>query len=137
MNDDRLQGALRQIGEQRMSPSAAASLRSRLDDEWAHSGPGGKWNWPFRMLVPAATLALALGLGGTALGAGADSPLWPARLALEETWLQAQQSAEARADYLVELIDSRTTEAAKQEATGNALAAGKALTAREAALQRL
>ena len=137
MNDDRIERALHEIGDKRLSASADRAIRSRIEEEWAATGPRGGMRWPVQLLVAAAAVAMTIGLGSAALGAGADSALWPARVALEDLGLQLRVSAEARADYLLDLIDARTTEAARQEAIGNALAAGKALVAREDALKHL
>ena len=137
MNDDRIERALREIGDKRLSATADRAIRARIEENWAAGGPRVGFRWPTQLLVAAAAVAITLGLGSAALGAGADSVLWPARVAIEDLGLNLRVTAEARADYLLDLIDSRTTEAARQEAAGHALAAGKALEAREEALKRL
>jgi hypothetical protein len=137
MNDERIERALREMGGKRLPASADNAIRARIEEEWSAISPRGGTRWPVQLLVAAAAIAMTLGLGSAALGAPADSALWPARVALEDFGLQLRVTAEARADYLLDLIDARTTEAARQEAAGHALAAGKALAAREDALKHL
>ena len=137
MNDERIERALREIGDRRLPASADGAIRSRIQEEWTATAPRHGFRWPAQLLALAAAVLITIGLGSAALGAGADSVLWPARVAIEDFGLSLRVTAEARADYLLDLIDARTTEAARQEAAGHALAAGKALAAREDALKHL
>ena len=137
MTDERLADSLAEFGMAKLSPEADRRIRLRIEEEWQALAPrGAAWHGLTRILAPAAAVALTGALGSAALGASADSPLWGTRVALEDIGLQLRITADARADYLSDLIDARTAEAAHQEAVGNALAAGRALAAREAAIAR-
>jgi hypothetical protein len=134
MNDDRLLSALRGLADQELPRRADRVIRGRLETAWV-SRSGRTPAFAVRRLAPVLAVAvLALGLGGTALGAGADSPLWDARIALESGGALLRLSADDRVGYVLELVRSRTEEAARQEAAGNAGAAAKARAAAAAAV---
>jgi hypothetical protein len=84
-----------------------------------------------------AALVVAVGLGGAALGAGADSPLWDTRVALESLAANLRLSTDDRVAYLLDLVQSRTEEAARQEAAGHPDAAAKARAASASAVVEL
>src|SRR5207253_3126811 len=77
-------------------------------------------------------LVVVAGFG--TLHAGADSPLYSARIALENSLVGLQADP---VSYLSELYEERLEEAARLEATGNALAASRARDAQEDALRLL
>src|SRR5204862_2181100 len=91
-----------------------------------------------RRLAPILAMFLIVAsLGGAALGASADSPLWDTRLDLERAASLLPRSNDDRVAYLLELVRSRTEEAARQDAAGNPGAAAKARAAASAAILEL
>lgn len=136
MSDDRLLHALRRLGDQELSITADRTIRGRLETAWtARSDAGARPSLNIRRLAPVlAAFVLVAGLGGSALGAGADSPLWDTRLALESAGAYLRLSTDDRVAYLLELVQSRTEEAARQEVLGNAGAAAKARAAAASAV---
>ena len=139
MSDDRLLSALRRLGEQELPRSTDRKIRGRLETAWTartrHSAPH---SFSFRRFTPVlAAFVLVLGVGGSALGASADSPLWDTRLALESAGGYLRFSTDDRVAYLLDLVQSRIEEAARQEAVGNAGAAAKARAAASAAVVEL
>lgn len=139
MSDDRLLAALRTLGEQELPLASDRAIRGRLETVWtARAGGRMPWSFSIRRFVPVlAALVLTLGFGGSALGAGADSPLWDTRVALETAGAFFRLSADDRVAYLLDLVQSRTEEAARQEAAGNPGAAAKARVAASAAVHDL
>jgi hypothetical protein len=77
-------------------------------------------------VVIIATAALLFGSAATTLSASGDSPLYSLRVTIEDLAIPLHRDGEDRAEYLVSLLEQRTSEAARLEATGNALAAGRA-----------
>jgi hypothetical protein len=139
MNDDRLLSALQRLGGTELPTASDRAIRGRLETAWT-----ARASWSpmpalgLRRFAPAlATVLLAASFGGAALGADADSPLWNTRIALEEAATFLRQSNDDRVAYLLDLVQSRTEEAARQEAVGNAGAAAKARTAAAAAVAEL
>ena len=129
MSDDRLLSALRRLGDQELPLAIDRKIRGRLETAWTtRTRHAGAWSsFSLRRFAPVlAAFVLVVGLGASALGAGADSPLWETRLALESAGAYLRLSADDRVAYLIELVQSRTEEAARQEAVGNAGAAAKA-----------
>lgn len=139
MSDDRLLAALRKLGEQELPLASDRAIRGRLETVWTARAAGRiPWSFSLRRFAPVlAALVLTLGLGGSALGAGADSPLWDTRVALETAGAFFRLSADDRVAYLLDLVQSRTEEAARQEAAGNPGAAAKARIAASAAVHDL
>lgn len=139
MSDDRLLSALRRLGEQELSPVADRTIRGRLETAWTARRRGvARPAFSFRRFAPAlGAFVLAVGLGASALGAGADSPLWDTRLALESAGAYLRFSADDRVAYLLDLVQSRTEEAARQEVLGNPGAAAKARVAVTSAIVEL
>ena len=139
MSDDRLLAALRTLGEQELPLASDRAIRGRLETVWtARAGGRIPWSFSLRRFAPVlAALVLTLGFGGSALGAGADSPLWDTRVALETAGAFFRLSADDRVAYLLDLVQSRTEEAARQEAAGNPGAAAKARIAASAAVHDL
>ena len=139
MNDDRLLSALRRLGEQELPVASDRAIRGRLETVWA-TRPHGRAAWSFgarRLSSMLAALVLIVGIGGSARGAGADSPLWEVRVALETAGSYLQLSADDRVAYLLDLVQTRTEEAARQEVLGNAGAAAKARAAASSAVLEL
>ena len=126
MNDDRLVGMLGALRTERMERTADQKLRAQLETAWtAREGRGGL---AWRIRRPAlviATAALVLGSAATTISAPGDSPLYSLRVTIEDLGVRFYADPEDRAAYLVSLLEQRTAEAARLEATGNALAAGK------------
>ena len=139
MSDDRLLSALRRLGEQELPLSTDRKIRGRLETAWTgRTRYAARSPFSFRRFAPVlAAGVLVIGVGGSALGAGADSPLWDARLALESAGAYLRLSADDRVAYLLDLVQSRTEEAARQEVLGNAGAAAKARAAASAAVVEL
>lgn len=137
-NDDRLLAALGRLGEQELSGRRDSAIRAQLETAWVSRARGVRPPFTLRRLAPVlAALVLLLGGGSAALGASADSPLWDARVALESAGASLRSSAADRAAYLLDLVQSRTEEAARQEAAGNPGAAAKARAAASAAVLQL
>ncbi len=136
MSDDRLIHALRRLGDQELSITADRTIRGRLETAWTTRSRGGmRASFTLRRFAPVlAAFVLVAGLGGSALGAGADSPLWDTRLALESAGAYLRLSTDDRVAYLLDLVQSRTEEAARQEVLGNAGAAEKARAAAASAV---
>ena len=136
MSDDRLLSVLKRLGDEELSHSADRAIRGRLELAWKPGARPAAFAFPpIRRFVPAlATLVLIAGALGTVLGAGADSPLWDARVALEEAAAVLRLSPADRIAYLFELVQSRTEEAARQEAAGHPDAATKARAAASSAV---
>jgi outer membrane biosynthesis protein TonB len=127
MNDDRLVGMLAALRTERMERTADQKLRARLENAWtvrdSQSGIGWRLRRPVLVI---ATAALVLGSVASTLSASGDSPLYSLRVTIEDLAIPLHRDAEDRAEYLVSLLEQRTAEAARLEATGNALAASHA-----------
>ena len=137
MNEDTLGRALGALRTTRMSEAASDRVREELESAWRDRAsrqtrrrgfvvPG------FARAFAIAALVFAVGLG--TLRAGADSLLYGARIALEDGLVGLQADP---VGYLGELYQERLEEAARFEATGNALAAGRARDAQKDALRLL
>jgi hypothetical protein len=138
MSDDRLLSALRSLGNEELSVGADRAIRDRLEVAWKPRARNAFVFPSIRRFVPVlAALVLVAGSAGTVLGADADSPLWDTRVALEDAAASLRLSADDRVAYLFELVQSRTEEAARQEAAGHAGAAAKARAAASSAIVTL
>jgi hypothetical protein len=138
MSDDRLLSALRHLGNEELSVGADRVIRDRLELAWKPRARPAFVFPSIRRFVPVlAALVLVAGSAGAVLGAGADSPLWDTRVALEDAAASVRLSADDRVAYLFELVQSRTEEAARQEAAGHAGAAAKARAAASSAIVTL
>jgi hypothetical protein len=124
MNDDRLVGMLSALRTERMERTADQKLRTRLENAWTvrDSQSGIAWRLRRPVLV-IATAALVFGSVATTLSAPGDSALYTLRVTIEDLAITLHRDPEDRAEYLVSLLEQRTAEAARLEATGNALAA--------------
>lgn len=137
MSDDRLFAALERLGDEELSSAGDRRIRARLETAWT-SRHIARAPFGLRQLAPVlGLLILVAGVAGTALGAGADSPLWDTRVALEEAGAFLRQSNDDRVAYLLDLVASRTEEAARQDAAGHPAAAAKARAAASVAVLEL
>ena len=126
MNDDRLVGMLSALRTERMERAADAQLRTRLENAWTARESRGGLAWRLRRpALVIATAALVLGSAATTISAPGDSPLYSLRVTIEDLGVRFYADPAERAEYLLALLEERTAEAARLEATGNALAAGK------------
>jgi len=126
MNDDRLVGMLAALRTERMERTADQTLRTRLENAWTARESRGGLAWRMRRpVLVLATVALILGSAATTISAPGDSPLYSVRVTIEDLGVRFYADPAARAEYLLSLLEQRTAEAARLEATGNALAAGK------------
>jgi len=127
MNDDRLVGMLSALRTERMERTADQKLRARLENAWTvrETQRGLMWRLRRPVLV-VATAALVFGSIATTLSAPGDSALYTLRVTIEDLAIALHRDPEDRAEYLVSLLEQRTAEAARLEATGNALAASHA-----------
>jgi hypothetical protein len=126
MNDDRLVGMLAALRTERMERTADQTLRTRLENAWTTRESRGGLAWRLRRpVLVLATVALVLGSATTTISAPGDSPLYSVRVTIEDLGVRFYADPAARAEYLLSLLEQRTAEAARLEATGNALAAGK------------
>lgn len=139
MKDDRLLSVLQALGGQELPLAGDDAIRARLETAWVSRRPlAARASFGLRRAAPLlAALVLMLSFGGAALGAGADSPLWDTRVALEAGGALLRFSADDRVAYLLELVRSRTEEAARQEVLGNAGAAARARAAAASAVVQL
>jgi len=125
MSDDRLVGMLAALRTERMERTADQTLRARLETAWtARESHGLGWRIR-RPLLVLATAALVLGSAATTASAPGDSPLYGLRVTMEDIAVAFHAEPADRAQYLLSLLEERTSEAARLEATGNALAAGR------------
>jgi hypothetical protein len=126
VNDERLVGLLSALRTERMDRQADQQVRVRLESAWtvraSRSGFGSRLRRPALVV---ATTALVFGSVATTLSAPGDSALYSLRVTIEDLAIPLHIDPTDRAQYLLSLLDQRTTEAARLEATGNALAAGR------------
>ena len=126
-DDDRLVDMLAALRTERMERTADQKLRARLENAWTERETQTGLPWGIRRpVIAVATAALVFGFAATTVSAAGDSPLYSLRVTLEDLAIPLHRDAEDRAAYLVSLLEQRTSEAARLEATGNALAAGRA-----------
>src|SRR5688572_4760397 len=126
MNDDRLVAMLASLRTERMERTADQKLRTRLENAWTARESRGGLAWRMRRpVLVLATVALVLGSAATTISAPGDSPLYSLRVTIEDLGVRFYADPAERAEYLLALLEERTAEAARLEATGNALAAGK------------
>jgi len=136
MMQDSLARALGSLKGARMDDVAADDVRKRLNSAWAERA---KRRPRSRFVVPGfaralAVVALAIVVAISTMRAAADSPLYAARVAVEDSLVAFQSDP---VSYLSHLYDDRLEEAARFEAIGNALAASRARDAQGEALRLL
>ena len=137
MNEDTLVRALGGLRTARMSEAASDRVREELEKAWRDRASRLSRRRGFT--VPGfarafAIAALVVAVGFATLRAGADSPLYSARIAVEDALVGLQADP---ISYVSELYQERLEEAARFEAAGNALAASRARDAQEDALRLL
>jgi outer membrane biosynthesis protein TonB len=135
MMQDSLARALGNLKGTRMDDVGSDLVRKRLEQAWAERATRKR----SRFAVPgfARAFAVAAVLVVTAFGAmrsAADNPLYGARVAVEDSLVAFQSDP---VGYLSQLYTERLEEAARFEATGNALAASRARSAQGEALRLL
>ena len=135
MMQDSLARALGGLKGARMDDVAADEIRKRLDQAWTERGARRR----ARFVIPGfarafAVAALVVVVAFATMRASADSLLYGARVAVEDSLVSFQSD---RVDYLSQLYAERLEEAARFEATGNALAASRARSAQSEALRLL
>ena len=133
MNDETLARALGSLRTARMPEIASDRVRSELETAWRERATrarrGFAMPWFFRPMVVAASVVM---LAYATLHAGADTPLYSARIAVEDALVVLQADPVA---YVSDLYDQRVEEASRLEAVGNALAASRARAATQDALR--
>ncbi len=125
MNENSLARALGALRSTHMSDIASDRLREELERAWRDRAALPRRHG---LAVPAfarafAVVAVMVAVGFTTLHAGADSPLYSARITIEDALVLFQAD---RVEYVTALYEERAEEAARFEAIGNALAAGHA-----------
>lgn len=136
MMQDSLARALGTLKGVRMDDVASDEVRKRLDRAWAGRAASRRST---RFVVPGfarafAVAALVVVIAFTTMRSAADSPLYGARVAFEDALVAFQSDP---VTYLSQLYTERLEEAARFEATGNALAASRARDAQSEALRLL
>ena len=136
MNDEALARALGSLRMARMSEVASDRVRERLEAAWRDRDARPRRRaltlmWIARPAVLAVSIVL---LVYATMHAGAETPLYLARVAVEDALIVLQAD---KAAYANDLYDERLAEAARHEASGNALAASRARSATEDALRLL
>src|SRR6202165_53369 len=135
MMQDSLARALGTLKGARMDDVAADEVRKRLEQAWAERATRGR----SRFVIPGfaralAVAALAVVVAFSTMRAAADNPLYGTRVAVEDSLVAFQSDP---VGYLSQLYTERLEEAARFEATGNALAASRARSAQSEALRLL
>jgi hypothetical protein len=135
MMQDSLARALGTLKGARMDDVAADDVRKRLEQAWSERAtrrrPRFVVPWFARAFVVATLVVL---VAFTTMRAAADSPLYGARVAFEDSLVAFQSDP---VGYLSQLYVERLEEAARFEASGNALAASRAHDAKSEALRLL
>ena len=135
MIQDSLARALGTIKGTRMDDVAADEVRKRLEQAWSERAqrrrPRVAVPWFARAFLFAGLVLLVV---VATVRASADSPLYGARVAFEDSLVAFQSDP---VGYLSQLYEERLEEAARFESTGNALAASRARDAKSQALRLL
>ena len=135
MMQDSLARALGGLKGARLDDVAAEEIRKRLQLAWTERAGRRRSG----LAVPGFARALAVAalvvlVAFSTMRATADSALYGARVAVEDALVSFQSDP---VEYLTQLYTERLEEAARFEATGNALAASRARTAQSEALRLL
>jgi len=136
MMQDSLARALGGLKRARMDDVAAEEIRKRLQLAWTERAASRR---PSRFAIPGFARALAVAalvviVAFSTMRATADSALYGARVAVEDALVSFQSDP---VEYLSQLYTERLEEAARFDATGNALAASRARSAQSDALRLL
>jgi hypothetical protein len=135
MMQDSLARALGTLKGARLDQVAADDVRKQLEQAWARRATRRRARFAVPGLARAFAVAtLVVLLAFTTMRASADSPLYGARVAVEDSLVAFQSDP---VGYLSQLYNERLEEAARYEATGNALAASRARNAQSEALRLL
>ena len=135
MMQDSLARALGTLKGARMDDVAGDEVRKRLEQAWAERAPRRRAGFVVPGFARAIAIAvLVMAAAFTTMQAAADNPLYGARVAFEDSLVAFQSDPVA---YLSQLYTERLEEAARFEATGNALAASRARDAQSTALRLL
>src|SRR2546422_2714518 len=137
MNDERLVRGLSELRGVALSPAADGRSRALLERAWPgrQASPGIAWRG---LLAGSSSLAIALALlGRAALTASADTPLYEARVGLEDMAVTFHVDADERYGYVLSLAATRDLEAARFERAVNDDAAARARRAEQDALRIL
>ena len=135
MNQDSLAQALGTLRGARMDDIASDQIRTRLEEAWADRATRKRSRFAIPGFVRAFVVAAVVVLAafGT-MRVDADNALYGTRVAIEDSLVAFQSDP---VGYLSQLYTERLEEAARFEATGNALAASRARTAQGEALRLL
>jgi hypothetical protein len=132
---DSLVRALGTLNGARMDDVASDQIRKRLEQAWAERATRRGTRFVLSGFARASAIMALVVVGAFAtMRSGADSPLYGARVAIEDSLVAFQSD---RVGYLSQLYTERVEEAARFEATGNALAASRARDAQAEALRLL
>ena len=135
MMQDSLARALGTLKGARMDDVAADEVRKRLERAWTDRATRSRARFVVPGFARACAIAvLVMAVAFTTMRAAADNPLYGARVAFEDSLVAFQSDPVA---YLSQLYTERLEEAARFEATGNALAASRARDAQSEALRLL
>jgi hypothetical protein len=135
MMQDSLARALGTLKGARMDDVAADDVRKRLEQAWAERATSKRARFAIPGFARAlAVAALVVFVAFSTMRAAADNPLYGARVAIEDSLVAFQSDP---VGYLSQLYEERLEEAARFEATGNALAASRARSAQSEALRLL
>ncbi|TMD60797.1 MAG: hypothetical protein E6I87_05550 [Chloroflexi bacterium] len=137
MNDERLIRGLAGLRGVALSPAADDRSRNLLERAWTGPRAGRGLAWRRALVVASSLVAAVAVLGRTALLAAADTPLYAARIAVEDIVVAAHVDAEDRYGYVLSLAATRDLEAARFERAGNEDAAAHARAAEQDALRIL
>ena len=101
MNDERLQGLLGSLRHERMDRIADDKIRALLETAWTTRQEQSSFGFRARRLVPIlATGVLMVGLGTATMSAPGESPLYGARIAIEDAAIAFHTDPEDRAQYV-------------------------------------
>ena len=135
MMQDSLVRALGGLKGTRLDDIAADEVRKRLEQAWAKRATRSRPRFAIPNFARAFAVALlVVFVAFSTMRAAADSPLYGARVAVENSLVAFQSDP---VGYLSQLYTERLEEAARFEATGNALAASRARSAQTEALRLL
>jgi outer membrane biosynthesis protein TonB len=135
MMQDSLIRALGNMKGARIDDVASDEVRKRLNQAWAGRATRRRSRFAASGFVRAfAVAALVLVVAFSTMRAAADNPLYGARVAFEDSLVAFQSDP---VGYLTQLYTERLEEAARFEATSNALAASRARSAQTDALRLL
>jgi hypothetical protein len=135
MMQDSLARALGGLKGTRMDNVAADHVRRQLERKWAERATRRRPRFVVPVFARAFVVAAVVVLFAfTTMRAAADSPLYGTRVTVEDSLVAFQSDP---VGYLSQLYTERLEEAARFEASGNALAASRARHAQSEALRRL